>query len=72
MDDKEIEQAATILAIDVGNGSIGLPAYLVNAVMAMPERQSEARSSEKAKPPKGRAVALSTTWQELFVVSEGC
>ena len=29
-------------------------------------------ASEKAKPPKGRAVALSTTWQELFVVSEGC
>ena len=29
-------------------------------------------AAEKAKPPKGRAVALSTTHQELFVVFEGC
>ena len=28
--------------------------------------------SEKAKPPKGRAVTLSTTSQELFMKSEGC
>ena len=43
MDDKEIEieQVAAILAVDVGNGSIGLPAYLVDAVMAMPESNGD-------------------------------
>lgn len=29
------------------------------------------RAAEKAKPPKPPLVALSTTCQELFIVSEG-
>ena len=32
-------------------------------------KEVEAGPSEKAKPPKGRAVALSTTSQELFMKS---
>ena len=31
-----------------------------------------AAASEKAKPPKGRAVALSTTCQEFYIKTGGC
>ena len=59
--DEEIKKIADNLAKQVGDGSMGLPVGLWEAVKAMPERYTEGGPSEKSKPPKGRAVALSTT-----------
>ena len=70
--DEEIKKIADNLAKQVGDGSMGLPIELREAVIAMPERYKEGGPSEKAKPPKGRAVALSTTCQELYMIFQEC
>ena len=51
--DEEIKKIADNLVKQVGDGSMGLPMELREAVMAMPERYTEGGLRKRRNPPRG-------------------